>query len=261
MDNRVKNDLLSIVRALSSLPCAKPFLKPVDTVGLNIPDYLEIVKKPMDLGTIKKNLVSKKYENTDEYLEDIYQIFDNCRRYNTDPRNSFRLLCEDLQTQFEFQWKMLQDRRKPEGEKIKVEEKLPLKREVEYIEIKKNRRVKVKEEEKEKEKEKEIEKEPKHDLEVKIKVKERVKKVEIEYEEELNFDKLTGKDEFESVIKLKVPDIIVEDEAPAVKDAPAPAKLESIEYMRAALQHLVDLPVRPLLRNTLLNAIYTVSHL
>ena len=91
--------------------------------------------------------------------------------------------------------------------------------------------------------------------------KEKIKrKIEIEYEEVLNFDKLTGKEDFESVIKLKVPELPPPEEIP-VEEAPAPAKIESIEYMRAALLPLVDIASRPLLRNTLLNAIYTVSHL
>ena len=60
MDSRTKNDLLGIIRALSLLPCARPFLKPVDTELLNIPDYLEIIQKPMDFGTIKKKLMEKK---------------------------------------------------------------------------------------------------------------------------------------------------------------------------------------------------------
>ena len=30
-----------------------PFLEPVDPVALNIPDYLEVVKTPMDLSTVK----------------------------------------------------------------------------------------------------------------------------------------------------------------------------------------------------------------
>jgi hypothetical protein len=31
---------------------AAPFTKPVDPVALNLPDYFEIVKHPMDLGTV-----------------------------------------------------------------------------------------------------------------------------------------------------------------------------------------------------------------
>ncbi len=40
---------------------AWPFLTPVDTVKLNIPDYFMIIKRPMDLGTIKKRLDNNYY--------------------------------------------------------------------------------------------------------------------------------------------------------------------------------------------------------
>jgi hypothetical protein len=32
--------------------CALPFIEPVDVDGLNIPEYREIVREPMDLTTI-----------------------------------------------------------------------------------------------------------------------------------------------------------------------------------------------------------------
>jgi hypothetical protein len=35
------------------MPIAAPFLEPVNYVKLNIWDYTEIIKFPMDLGTIK----------------------------------------------------------------------------------------------------------------------------------------------------------------------------------------------------------------
>ena len=31
---------------------ARFFLEPVDPIALNLPDYLEIIKQPMDLGTV-----------------------------------------------------------------------------------------------------------------------------------------------------------------------------------------------------------------
>lgn len=37
------------------------FYEPVDHVKLGIPDYLDIIKTPMDFGTIKTNLHSNKY--------------------------------------------------------------------------------------------------------------------------------------------------------------------------------------------------------
>ena len=35
---------------------APPFAQPVDPVKLELPDYFEIIKKPMDLGTIKEKV-------------------------------------------------------------------------------------------------------------------------------------------------------------------------------------------------------------
>jgi hypothetical protein len=42
---------------------AVPFREPVDWKGLGLYDYPQIIKKPMDLGTVKKNLKAKKYTN------------------------------------------------------------------------------------------------------------------------------------------------------------------------------------------------------
>ena len=38
------------------------FLEPVDYVGLNILDYPKIITHPMDLGTLKKNLLNGDYK-------------------------------------------------------------------------------------------------------------------------------------------------------------------------------------------------------
>lgn len=38
------------------VPCVDAFQIPVDPVKLNIPDYFNFIKEPMDLGTIAKKL-------------------------------------------------------------------------------------------------------------------------------------------------------------------------------------------------------------
>jgi hypothetical protein len=38
-----------------------PFLKPVDPEALNLPDYFSIITKPIDLGTIKTNILEIQY--------------------------------------------------------------------------------------------------------------------------------------------------------------------------------------------------------
>lgn len=49
-------------------------------LGLN--DYPDIVKQPMDLGTVAKKLQGSKYRTVEECLDDIQLIWDNCKTYN-----------------------------------------------------------------------------------------------------------------------------------------------------------------------------------
>lgn len=59
-----------------------PFQQPVDTAKLNLPDYHKIIKKPMDLGTIKKRLENNYYWKAQEAIDDFQTMFDNCYIYN-----------------------------------------------------------------------------------------------------------------------------------------------------------------------------------
>ena len=72
----------SLLLPLMSMPNADFFLKPVDHVALNLPDYPTIIKKPMDLGTIEKKLEARSYSNPGEFVDDIRLVWANARRYN-----------------------------------------------------------------------------------------------------------------------------------------------------------------------------------
>lgn len=61
---------------------AGPFLVPVDPVKLNIPDYFDIIKQPMDLGTIKKQLAANEIRSREEFVEKVRLVFDNAVLYN-----------------------------------------------------------------------------------------------------------------------------------------------------------------------------------
>ena len=54
----------------------------MNTVALNIPDYHNIVKKPMDFGTIKTKLKENQYSKLQEFMEDMDLVYYNCRLYN-----------------------------------------------------------------------------------------------------------------------------------------------------------------------------------
>lgn len=45
-------------------------------------DYYDIVKKPMDLGSIKRKLDNGLYNNPWEYVNDVWLMFDNAWLYN-----------------------------------------------------------------------------------------------------------------------------------------------------------------------------------
>lgn len=73
---------LELVRHLEKQPEAKPFLKPLDYKALNLLDYPEIIKKPMDLSTLKKNLKSSVYKDFEEFIGDLQLVWSNCKAYN-----------------------------------------------------------------------------------------------------------------------------------------------------------------------------------
>lgn len=58
------------------------FSHPVDPIKLQAPDYFDIIKHPMDLGTVASNLQSKVYQDFDEAADDVTQVFKNAMLYN-----------------------------------------------------------------------------------------------------------------------------------------------------------------------------------
>ncbi|KAH6895573.1 ankyrin repeat-containing protein [Thelonectria olida] len=58
-----------------------PFREPVEPVEDGVPDYLDKIKRPMDLSTMKAKMDRKEYATDDEFLADMRQIFDNCFTY------------------------------------------------------------------------------------------------------------------------------------------------------------------------------------
>uniref|UniRef100_A0A1B6CTW9 Bromo domain-containing protein n=2 Tax=Clastoptera arizonana TaxID=38151 RepID=A0A1B6CTW9_9HEMI len=59
---------------------AWPFLRPV--TRSEVPDYHNIIKRPMDFGTVKHKLNMLEYRNNSEVIADARLVFDNCFIYN-----------------------------------------------------------------------------------------------------------------------------------------------------------------------------------
>ena len=93
-DMRELNDLLELplgsdfhtscmnsLERLVDFPKSWAFLKPVKRE--EVPDYYEVIKKPMDFQTMREKVISGDYKNRDQFILDVQQICDNARLYNT----------------------------------------------------------------------------------------------------------------------------------------------------------------------------------
>lgn len=76
------NKALNLIKLLERHNDSYEFRYPVDYIGLGLPDYPEIIKVPMDLSTVKKNLKAGEYPSMQDFLLDIQLIWDNCKLYN-----------------------------------------------------------------------------------------------------------------------------------------------------------------------------------
>lgn len=65
---------------MRELPDAQAFLLPVNPK--KVPDYYKVIKKPLDLQTIRKRVIEKAYKNRDAFLDDVRLLVDNSQLYN-----------------------------------------------------------------------------------------------------------------------------------------------------------------------------------
>ncbi|KAL1997799.1 hypothetical protein VTN02DRAFT_724 [Thermoascus thermophilus] len=54
------------------------------------PDYYNVIKHPMDLGTMTKKLKALQYKSKQEFVDDLNLIWSNCLKYNTNPDHFLR---------------------------------------------------------------------------------------------------------------------------------------------------------------------------
>ncbi|XP_056018158.1 nucleosome-remodeling factor subunit BPTF-like isoform X3 [Ostrea edulis] len=96
-----------LVKSMQSHKMAWPFLEPVDPS--EVPDYYAVIKDPMDLQTVEKNLMERKYLRLCDFVKDVTKVFDNCRLYN--PADTpFYQCAEVLETFFVQRLKTLKER-------------------------------------------------------------------------------------------------------------------------------------------------------
>ena len=87
---------------------AIPFREPVDWRGLELYDYPKVIKRMMDLGTIKKKLEKDKYSDAAECADDVRLVWKNCMTYNADG-SDFDSLAESFSKRFEERFQKILD--------------------------------------------------------------------------------------------------------------------------------------------------------
>jgi len=83
-------------------PESLPFRQPVDPQALGIPDYFDIVKKAMDLSTVKRKLDTGQYSDPWEYVDDVWLMFDNAWLYNRKTSRVYRYCTKVSETNVLF---------------------------------------------------------------------------------------------------------------------------------------------------------------
>ncbi|KAG5648164.1 hypothetical protein DXG03_006118 [Asterophora parasitica] len=103
---RFCSKLLTDLHKKQYITFASPFYEPVDWVKLDIPTYPRLVKKPMDLSTIRKKLDANVYTSAHKFFDDFKLMIRNCFIFNPagTPVNQAGI---ELQRVFDEKWKQL----------------------------------------------------------------------------------------------------------------------------------------------------------
>ena len=91
--------LIPVWRAVDSAEEASPFRVPVDADLLQIPDYYDVIKNPMDLLTIRNRIDGNYYKSPRNFIADMWQMFDNAWLYNRKNSKVYKL-CTKLSEVF-----------------------------------------------------------------------------------------------------------------------------------------------------------------
>lgn len=102
------NEILKELFSKKHSGYAWPFYKPVDAALLCLHDYHDIIKKPMDLGTVKRKMDNREYKSAPEFAADVRLIFTNCYKYNP-PDHDVVAMGRKLQDVFEMRYANIPD--------------------------------------------------------------------------------------------------------------------------------------------------------
>ncbi|CAL6103860.1 Bromodomain-containing_protein [Hexamita inflata] len=99
LTENIASSIANVIQNAAQRKVGQIFASPVNHIELGLHDYLQIVKKPMDLGTLQHNLLNNVYVKLSDFVKDCAQIFNNCRIYNGNSQEGMYMRlaneCED----------------------------------------------------------------------------------------------------------------------------------------------------------------------
>lgn len=98
----------TILKTVKAHKHAWIFADPVDPVKLNIPDYFTIIKRPMDLGTVKANMDNGTITTPEQFKDDVILTFANAMKYNP-PEHDVHKMAKSLNELFVQKWEKEED--------------------------------------------------------------------------------------------------------------------------------------------------------
>ncbi|CAA0816337.1 Transcription factor GTE4 [Striga hermonthica] len=101
--NQIFKNCSSLLQRLMKHKHGWVFNEPVDVKGLGLVDYYDIIKHPMDLGTIKSRLSQNWYRSPRDFAEDVRLVFRNAMTYNPKGQD-VHIMAEELLQVFEEKW-------------------------------------------------------------------------------------------------------------------------------------------------------------
>ncbi|XP_065220342.1 histone lysine acetyltransferase CREBBP-like [Planococcus citri] len=96
----LQRSFMPVLQKLYQQEESAPFREPVDPLQLGIPDYLDIIKQPMDLSTIRGKLDVGQYVDPWNFVDDVWLMFDNVLLYNKKTSRVYKC-CTKLPETFE----------------------------------------------------------------------------------------------------------------------------------------------------------------
>ena len=79
--NPFQNFLLRVLENLQAKDNGEIFAEPVDLE--EVPDYMDVVKEPMDLSTMRHKIENFRYQSVDDLQKDFNLMIANCLAYNS----------------------------------------------------------------------------------------------------------------------------------------------------------------------------------